>query len=354
MASREILDLLYESDHKTFYAGFLRKSGSYIKTETVWTGTPQVIIYNAYGSTIGKATEYSGEYIKHEVLFTDKDGNRLGTAALEEQYNGRVRLVFRNAQGHEISHRDMPPGFKTQKMKEREKPKDPPKNDPPPGGGGGGGGGGVHTVNPWPFLLLGLLLSLPMAILAEHIVTTYPGWILQVFQIRVFLLKFTEFWVYPALAVLFVLTVRVPKGEGFDSKFLWVLLLAGVLTAQFFLSRQLGRMLHALGLGVVGFDNVKIFLLCFLPSLVLFFGATAVLDILRKKNKLSGGIHTMILKALRLNQIFSAILLYVCRMTAAWAFQMTAQDTTVMGIRTVWYAFLVFVGFWAVMTSGDN
>jgi len=344
MASREILDLLYESDHKTFYSGFLRKSGSYLKTETFWSNTPKVVFYDGYGKRIGEALEYN-----EKAHFYDADNHLLGTAELYVDYKDRVSLVFRNAKGHEISRRDLPYGFKTQKMKEREKPKDPPKNDPPPGGGGG-----VHTVNPWPFLLLGLLLSLPMALLAEHIVTTYPGWILQVFQIRVFLLKFAEFWVYPVLAVLFVLTVRVPKGEGFDSKVLWVLLLAGLLTAQFFLSRQLGRMLHTLGLGVVGFDNVKIFLLCFLPSLVLFFGATAVLDILRKKNKLSGGIHTMILKALRLNQIFSAILLYVCRLTAAWAFQMTAQDTTVMGIRTVWYAFLVFVGFWAVMTSGDN
>ena len=369
MSKGEILDLLYESDHKNFYSDLLclQKSGSYYKTEKIFSDTPQMLFFDEFGKQIGEALEFNDK-----AHFYNADHKLLFTVELYVGYFDRVELIFRNAEGNQIRSKKLPYTYKTRKMLEEEKAEREKKErkekeeeekrrreeknrgTPPAdggegiGGGGGGGRGGVRTVNPWPFIFLCVLLCLPISIAYDRIVSAYPNWLLAAYQVRVFLLKFSEFWVYPVLAALFVLTVRFPKSEGIGTSILWFVLLAGVLTAQYFLSRQLGRMLHTLGLGVEGSNNVKIILLCFLPSYVLFFSCITLTDLLFKIKKLRDSILTIVRQTIKLNIVFSGILLFVCRMSAAWAFQVTAHTTTQMAFRTVWYAVLVFLGFWLI------
>lgn len=355
MSKGEILDLLYESDHKKFYSDSLclQKAGSYLKTETIFTGTPQVIFSDGYGNTIGKATEYFGAYIRHRVDYTDADGNLLGTVELDADYRDRVSLVFRDAAGHEVRRRELPHGFKTRKMIEKEKEKEDKNKpaDPPPGGKGGGSR--TPDIDPVALGIGFLVLSMPLFFLTEYITKNFANWLTFSYQVLGFLQSLTGVWIYPVMLVLFLLTIRFPRAKGTGRVFLWAVLLAGNLAGQFFLSRQLGRMMQPFGLGLQGWYGVKTFLLCFLPSVILMLALDLLVKIGRKRD-LSLSACYMIKDTIKFNSLFSGILIYLCRMAAAWAYQLKDGSSLSHAFRTVWFAALAFCAYWLINNSFDQ
>ena len=143
-------------------------------------------------------------------------------------------------------------------------------------------------------------------------------------------------------AGLCVIFLRLPKGIGKGAVVFWAILVVLTVVPFYFVGIQLDRMLQPYGLGIEGWNNVKIFLLCFVPG-VAYLLALNFIMLFVKKSPNRAHFAALVHRAGKIYAVLAGILIFVSRITAAyvWQFETDFSSGMFFAFRMIWYAILV-------------
>lgn len=213
------------------------------------------------------------------------------------------------------------------------------------GGTGGSGstgstaGGGCSTVLGVILLIVGIFLC---GVISKLLTETFSGLYYYAYDMLGMIQLGVTKLACPVALVLCLLFLRVPKNCGAGVRVFYVFLLLFTAATCVPIAIQLDRMLQPFGYGIQGSNNVKFFLMSFAPGLA-YAAVLRILIFLTRKSENSGSLRTLALKACKVQVIFTGVLVFVARMTAAyvWQFSLDFSDGMFFVFRALWYVVLI-------------
>lgn len=332
MAKGDLLKFIYDDSNVTFYSEFGRV---YSKVVTDRKGEEYVEYRNIHDELIGIAREIGFADGSRRVLFTDHVDNLLAYAEIAHGLIGGQFIAFYRA-GNAVDIQEARyltwEEYKYLTRKDPEPVKQ--RKDPPPTGKGC-----LTAGFGWVLIIAAILVcGIFATLLTENFahLQTYAYDVLEVVKFIATRLSCV------IAAVLCLIFLRLPKGTPKGAVVFWALLALLTVVPFWFVGIQLDRMLQPYGLGIQGWDNVKFFLLSFVPG---FAHCVAVWFVLLfvKKSPNRSLFRELAHKAGRIYVILSGILIFVSRMAAAYTWQFEADFSNGMFFvfRMVWYGLLV-------------
>lgn len=339
MAKGDLLRLVYDDSNVTYYT---TGGPIYRRFVTDRKGETYVEYRNGLDELLGVAREVSYRKGQPRVEFLDRVDNLLAFAEVEHGLLDAAFIGFHDA--------DSPVTIRAKRYLSQEELRrlksEEPKIEPPPGGGGNGGRtGGTGQIGCLGWVLgvvamvAGIFLS---GVIAKLLTETFADLHYYAYE----LLNVTQFiatkLAVPMALALCLLFLRIPKGKGAGVVVFYVVLVLLTAAPFVYLSIQLDRMLQPYGYGIQGWNNVKFFLLSFLPGLV-YALVTDWTGTLTRKSRNSVLFSELLGRARKIYMILSGVLIFCSRMTAAYVWQLSLDFSSGMffAFRFIWYVILV-------------